>query len=148
VTTRWPAAKAAAAWIAVAALAAAAQAAAARTVQLTAGIHVITAEVADNEPARLQGLMHREGLAPNHGMLFVFERRATQCMWMRNTLIPLAVAFIDDDGTIANVEEMEPRTDASHCAKHPVRYALEMSGGWFKAHGIGAGSRINQLAQP
>jgi uncharacterized membrane protein (UPF0127 family) len=116
--------------------------------RLTAGIHVITAEVASDDPSRMQGLMFRQGLLPNHGMLFVFDDRAVHCMWMRNTLIPLSVAFIDDDGTIANIEEMAPRTDDSHCARHPVRYALEMAAGWYPQHGIQAGSKLGRLGKP
>ena len=116
--------------------------------RLTAGIHVITAEVAADDPSRMQGLMFRQGLLPNHGMLFIFDDRATHCMWMRNTLIPLSVAFIDDDGTIANIEEMAPRTDDSHCARHPVRYALEMAAGWYAQHGIRDGSKLGRLGKP
>ena len=115
------------------------------TVQLSAGIHLIHAEVADNDSARMRGLMFRTELPVNHGMLFVFDRPDLQCMWMRNTLIALAVAFVDDDGTVVNIEEMKPQTDESHCARHPVRYALEMSAQWFSRHGIAAGSRLQGI---
>jgi uncharacterized membrane protein (UPF0127 family) len=118
------------------------------TVKLTAGIHLITAEVADTEPTRVRGLMFRESLAPNHGMLFVFDEKAIHCMWMRNTLIPLSVAFIDDAGAIVNVADMAPRTETSHCAQRPVRFALEMERGWFAKRGLGAGSRIGGLPKP
>lgn len=118
------------------------------TVKLTAGIHLITAEVADTEPTRVRGLMFRESLAPNHGMLFVFDEKAIHCMWMRNTLIPLSVAFIDDSGAIVNVADMAPRTETSHCAQRPVRFALEMERGWFAKRGLGAGSRIGGLPKP
>jgi uncharacterized membrane protein (UPF0127 family) len=106
---------------------------------------VITAELADTEPTRERGLMFREALAPNHGMMFTFSEHAVHCMWMRNTLIPLSVAFIDDDGTVANIEEMKPHTDDSHCARHPVQYALEMTSGWFSSRGIGPGSKLTRL---
>ncbi len=115
------------------------------TIQLTAGIHVITAEVAANMAAAMRGLMFRERLAPNHGMIFLYAEKSTLCMWMRNTLIPLSVAFIDDDGKIVNVEDMEPRTDTSHCARKPVRYALEMERGWFEKRGLKPGSKIGGL---
>lgn len=115
------------------------------TVQLSAGIHLIHAELADDDYARTRGLMYRQGLAPNHGMLFVFDRPELQCMWMRNTLIALSVAFLDDDGTIVNIEEMKPQTDQSHCARRPVRYALEMSAQWFSRHGIVPGSRLQGI---
>jgi len=114
-------------------------------VELTAGIHLIHAELADNEGARELGLMYRDTLAPNHGMLFIFDETATHCMWMRNTWLPLSVAFIDNDGTIVNIEEMKARTDDTHCARHGVHYALEMAAGWYKAHGLSAGSVVRGL---
>lgn len=118
------------------------------TVQLSAGMHLIRAEVAANDPARQRGLMFREHLPPNGGMLFLFDEKTRQCMWMRNTLIPLSVAFLADDGSIINIEDMEPRTEISHCSKTGSRYALEMSKGWFAAKGIGPGAKIGGLPQP
>lgn len=118
------------------------------TTKLTAGIHLITAEVAATDPQRARGLMFRERLAPNHGMLFVFDSKAVQCMWMRNTLIPLSVAFIDDDGSIVNIEDMQPKTENSHCAAKPVRYALEMELGWFAKRGLKTGARLGGLPAP
>lgn len=115
------------------------------TIKLSAGIHLITAEVAASDPSRMRGLMFRESLAPNHGMLFVFDHKAIHCMWMRNTLIPLSVAFVDDDGAIVNIEDMAPRTETSHCARRPVRFALEMEKGWFAKRGIGSGARLGGL---
>jgi len=105
------------------------------TVQLTAGIHLITAEVATNDATRARGLMFRASLPANHGMLFIFENRSLHCMWMRNTLIPLSVAFID----------MQPHDERSHCAKRPVRYALEMTQGWFAQKGLGTGAKLGRL---
>jgi uncharacterized membrane protein (UPF0127 family) len=115
------------------------------TTKLTAGIHLITAEVASTDPQRARGLMFREQLAPNHGMLFVFDAKSVQCMWMRNTLIPLSVAFIEDDGSIVNIEDMQPRTETSHCAARPVRFALEMEQGWFAKRGIKSGAPLGGL---
>jgi uncharacterized membrane protein (UPF0127 family) len=114
-------------------------------VELNAGIHRIHAELADNDSARMRGLMYREALAPNQGMLFIFDETATHCMWMRNTLLPLSVAFIDNDGSIVNIEEMKARTDDTHCARRGVHYALEMAAGWYKAHGLAAGSVIKGI---
>ena len=128
-----------------AAPATAAPAAALPMVELTAGIHLIHAELADNDSARMRGLMYRESLPPNHGMLFIFDETANHCMWMRNTVLPLSVAFIDNDGTIVNIEEMKARTDDTHCARHGVHYALEMSAGWYKAHGLSSGSVIKGI---
>jgi hypothetical protein len=115
------------------------------TVQLTAGIHLITAELAVTDPARMRGLMFRRSLAANHGMLFDFEQRAIHCMWMRNTLIPLSVAFMDEQGAIVSIHDMKPQSDDSHCAARPARYALEMNVGWFEKRGIKAGAKIGGL---
>ena len=116
-----------------------------RVIPLTAGIHVIHAEVALAPGERSKGLMYRKALGPNQGMVFLFDEPAVQCMWMRNTLIPLSVAFIADDGRILNVEDMAPQTEDNHCAAKPARYALEMNKGWFSKHGITAGTRISGL---
>ena len=118
------------------------------TVKLTAGIHVITAEVAASEQARMIGLMHRERLAPNHGMLFVFDTKSPQCFWMRNTRVALTIAFIDDDGTIVQLDNMAPQTDDSHCSQKPVRYALEMEQGWVAKRGVAPGARLGGLPAP
>ena len=114
-------------------------------IELRAGLHLIQAELVNTADTRARGLMFRERLAPNHGMLFVFEAPATQCMWMRNTFIPLSVAFIDDRGRIVNIEDMAPRTETSHCSRLPVRYALEMEQGWFAQRGIGPGASLRGI---
>ncbi len=112
------------------------------TAELSAGMYRIVAEVVANPATRARGLMHRKSLASNAGMLFIFDDRAIHCMWMKNTLIPLSVAFIDERGTIVNIADMEPHSEASHCAAQPVRYALEMNRGWFAARGIQPGARL------
>jgi len=114
-------------------------------VQLNAGMHLIRAEVAADYGSRMTGLMHRATMPSNAGMLFIFDESQQQCMWMKNTLIPLSVAFIDDSGTIINVEDMAPQTEDSHCAKRPSRYALEMNRGWFAARGIKPGTRLGGI---
>ena len=116
-----------------------------RVIPLSAGIHVIRAEVAMAPAEREKGLMFRRALGANQGMVFLFDQPAVQCMWMRNTLIPLSVAFIGDDGRILNIEEMAPQSDDNHCAVRPARYALEMNKGWFARHGIVAGAPISGL---
>jgi uncharacterized membrane protein (UPF0127 family) len=113
--------------------------------RLSAGIHLIQAEVVSDSASRARGLMHRKNLPQNSGMLFVFDGHAVHCMWMKNTLIPLSVAFIDDRGTIVNIEDMAPQTLDSHCAARPVKYALEMNRGWFAARGIEPGSRLGGI---
>lgn len=114
-------------------------------VSLAAGVHLIRAELADNDLARSRGLMFRKSLAQNHGMLFVFDNAAVHCMWMKNTFVPLSVAFIDDAGTITNIEDMQPQTEESHCAAKPARYALEMEQGWFAQRGIRAGFKLRGI---
>lgn len=115
------------------------------TIELSAGIHRIQAELAHTEETRARGLMHRKSMTGNHGMLFVFPQASIQCMWMRNTLIPLAVAFIDGQGRIINVEEMRPQTEDTHCSAQVAKFALEMPAGWFKTRGFGAGTPITGL---
>jgi uncharacterized membrane protein (UPF0127 family) len=112
---------------------------------LTAGIHRISAEVADSPQSRQRGLMMRQRLGPNEGMLFVFEDAAVHCFWMKNTPLPLSIAFIDDQGTVVNVADMAPRSEDSHCPRKPIRYALEMEQGWFGQKGVGPGDRIGGL---
>jgi len=114
-------------------------------VELGAGMHVIRAEVADNFSSRMQGLMRRTSLPQNGGMLFVFDDESTHCMWMKNTLIPLSVAFLDARGAIINIADMEPHSEQSHCAARPARYALEMAQGWFAQRGIRAGAPLRGL---
>lgn len=114
-------------------------------VQLNAGMHLIRAEVAADYGSRMTGLMFRSAMPSNAGMLFIFDDLERQCMWMKNTLIPLSVAFIDEHGSVINVEEMQAQTEDSHCASRPSRYALEMNKGWFAARGIKPGSRIGGI---
>ncbi len=112
---------------------------------LNAGIHVIRAEVANNFETRARGLMYRESLGPNQGMLFIFPEEDRHCMWMKNTLIPLSVAFIDAKGQVINVAEMQPHSEQSHCAARPAIYALEMTKGWFSGKGVRPGTMIQGL---
>jgi uncharacterized membrane protein (UPF0127 family) len=116
-------------------------------VTLTAGMYLIKAEVAANAADREQGLMFRKGLGSNEGMLFVFDESAGHCFWMKNTPLPLSIAFIDDDGVVSDIDEMAPETTNNHCPTRPGRYALEMSQGWFTAKGIRPGTRIGGLPQ-
>ncbi len=115
------------------------------TVQLSAGMHLVRAEVAADFATRARGLMHRESLGANTGMLFVFEQPEIQCMWMKNTLIPLSVAFLDERGAIINIADMEPHSERTHCAARPASYALEMNRGWFAVRGIKPGMRLGGI---
>lgn len=105
----------------------------------------LVAEIASTPAQRTTGLMHRFSLQPDHGMLFVFERAEPQGFWMRNTFIPLSIAFIAGDGRIVNIEDMVPQSESTHWSHGPVLYALEMRQGWFAKRGIRAGDRVDGL---
>jgi len=110
--------------------------------ELSAGFYRIEAEVAANQADRMQGLMQRRSMPANQGMLFVFPQADRHCMWMRNTLLPLSVAFLDEQGRVLNIEDMKPQTDNSHCAAAPARFALEMNVGWFSSKRLKAGQQV------
>ena len=112
------------------------------TVPLTIGTHKLVAEVVTTVEQRATGLMNRFSLKPDHGMLFVFGRPAPQGFWMKNTYIPLSIAFLDADGRILNIEDMRPQTEETHWSKGPALYALEMKKGWFAERGIGPGAVV------
>ena len=116
--------------------------------QVRVGNQALKVELAISEPQRMQGLMYREKLGANDGMLFVFDAPEYQSMWMKNTLVPLSVAFIAPDGTILNVEDMEPQTEIPHISAGPALYALEMNKGWFAAHGLKPGDKATGLPKP
>jgi uncharacterized membrane protein (UPF0127 family) len=115
------------------------------TTVLTIGGHKLTAEVVVTPEQRAVGLMNRFSLRPDHGMLFVFERAEPQGFWMRNTFIPLSIAFVADNGRIVNIEDMKPQTEDTHWSKGPARFAIEMKKGWFAERGIGPGAVVSGL---
>ena len=108
----------------------------------SAGMHLIDVQVAATDMQRSVGLMFRREMAQTEGMLFVFERPAKQCFWMKNTVLPLTAAFVADDGTIVNLADMKPQTTDSHCSAAPVRYVLEMNQGWFAKKGVQSGFKL------
>lgn len=112
------------------------------TVDLRAGMHTIKAELAVTPEQQMTGMMFRKEMNGNEGMLFVAEDKSARCFWMRNTLIPLTIAFIGDDGTIVNLADMKPFDEASHCSAKPVRLVLEMNQGWFAKRGIKPGFKL------
>jgi uncharacterized membrane protein (UPF0127 family) len=112
------------------------------TVQIQAGMHNIRAQVAIEPQQRSTGLMFRREMPQHEGMLFVFETPFRQCFWMMNTLLPLSIAFIADDGTVVDLQDMQPGDLNSHCSSKPVRYALEMNQGWFAKRGIKPGYKL------
>lgn len=110
---------------------------------LSAGIHQIDTQLAVTPEQQEIGLMFRRDMPQHEGMLFVFENPSRLCFWMKNTLLPLTAAFIADDGTIVNLEDMKPQTTDSHCATKPVRFVLEMNQGWFAKKGLKPGAKIS-----
>jgi hypothetical protein len=115
------------------------------TSQIRIGPHALKVEVAASDPQRTQGLMHRKALGKNDGMLFVFDQLEYHSMWMKNTLLPLSVAFVDDKGEILNILDMEPQTLDTHMAAGPARYAIETNKGWFAEKKIKAGDKVTGL---
>jgi len=107
--------------------------------------HSIRAEVANSEEDRRMGLMFRKSLAENQGMLFIYEKEGRYAMWMKNTNVALSVAFIDKNGAILNIEDMEPQTEDSHGSKGVAKFSLEMNQGWFKKRGIKKGDHVAGL---
>ena len=112
------------------------------TIRLSSGMHVLQVQVAQTPEQQQIGLMFRKTMGTNEGMLFIFDEPRQQCFWMKNTLLPLSVAFIDDSGVVANIDDMKPQTLDSHCSTKPVRYVLEMNVGWYDKRGIKAGSKF------
>ena len=111
-------------------------------VKLSAGMYQIDAQVAQTPEQRQIGLMFRKEMPQTEGMIFVFEQPATQCFWMKNTLLPLTAAFVADDGHIVNLADMKPLTEESHCSEEPVRFVLEMNQGWFAKKNIKKGTKL------
>lgn len=111
-------------------------------ISLALGSGTLEVEVASDQSQRAQGLMHRTSLATNQGMLFVYPAPAYFCMWMKNTLVPLSVAFIDAQGRVINMAEMMPQTETNHCTERHATYALEVNRGWFTKHGVQSGTQI------
>jgi uncharacterized protein len=115
------------------------------TISLKVGGQAIHADIANTEATRQIGLMYRKKMGPQEGMLFVFPEIGYHAMWMRNTLIPLSVAYMDERGVILSIHEMQPLSDAPHQSSGPARFALEMNAGWFAAHKIKAGDAVKGL---
>ena len=107
------------------------------------GRHVVAVELARTDAEKARGLMHRTALAPDAGMLFLFDESSDHAFWMKNTLIPLDMLFIADDGRIVGVvARAVPGDLTARSAGGPSRFVLEVNGGWAEAHGVGAGDRV------
>jgi hypothetical protein len=112
------------------------------TITITAGMYNIRAEVARTPLQTQTGMMFRREMAQQEGMLFVFDGLERRCFWMKNTLLPLSIAFIADDGRVVSLADMQPQSEESHCSAEPVRFALEMNQGWFAKRGIKPGFKL------
>jgi uncharacterized membrane protein (UPF0127 family) len=105
--------------------------------------HTLAAELATMPEARVCGLSHRVKLPENHGMLFIYPTIGLRTFWMKDTHIPLSIAFLDDSGLILSIHPMAPmQTDERYRSLQPVRYALEVNQGWFAEHGISVGDMV------
>ena len=113
--------------------------------KIQVGAYPVSAEVAQTPDQRSLGLMFRFSLPADHGMLFVFPEPQPLGFWMRNTYIPLSIAFIDAEGRIVNVEDMAPHDESSHPSRGPALYALEMRKGWFAERNLGPGTPVTGL---
>jgi uncharacterized membrane protein (UPF0127 family) len=109
----------------------------------------IRAEVAQTEEEKARGLMFRKSLRQNEGMLFVYDGQEILTFWMKNTPLPLSIAFLDQGGKIVDIQDMEPFSLRTHVSSFPAKYALEMNKGWFRRKGVGPGDiiRIPALAR-
>jgi hypothetical protein len=116
-----------------------------KTSQVKVAGHPLKVELAIEEPQRLQGLMYRKALGKEDGMLFIFDEPGYHSIWMKNTLIPLSVAFVDKDGVILNIVDMEPQTLDSHMAAGPAVYAIETNRGWYADKKVKAGDKVTGL---
>ena len=110
--------------------------------------HALRVEVAATIEQRMKGLMFREKLGADDGMLFVFDEPGYHAMWMKNTPLPLSVAFVDGAGAILNILDMEPHTLDQHAAAGPAAYAIETNKGWFAKRRIKAGDKVTGLPKP
>lgn len=113
------------------------------TIDASGGEEVeVSVEVAETDAERQRGLMERTELAEERGMLFVFEEEQELSFWMRNTLIPLSIAYVDSDGRIVDIQDMEPLDESGHPSAEPAQYALEVNQGFFEERGVEVGDRV------
>ncbi len=102
----------------------------------------LSVEIADTPLKRSIGLMYRKELPADAGMLFVFPESANRSFWMKDTHIPLSIAYINEDGVITNIENMDPFSLDSISSKDACKYALETNRGWFNSHDIKPGCKV------
>jgi len=102
----------------------------------------VQVEIADTPEERQTGLMGRSALAENAGMLFVFDQEQILSFWMKDTLIPLSIAYIDAEGRIVDIQDMQPLDETSHPSAEPAQYALEVNQGFFEGRGVMVGDMV------
>jgi uncharacterized membrane protein (UPF0127 family) len=119
-----------------------------KTGSVKVAAHPLKVELAVSDDERSRGLMFRKSLGKEEGMLFVFDELGYHSMWMKDTLIPLSVAFIDGEGKIINILDMEPQTLDTHSAAGPARYAIETNKGWFEEKKVKPGDKVTGLPKP
>lgn len=115
------------------------------TIDASGGEEVeVRVEIADEPDEQAQGLMNRTALGEDRGMLFVFDSEETRSFWMRNTLIPLSIAYIDSEGRIVDIQKMEPLDDEppQYVSAEPAQYALEVNQGFFEERGVEVGDPV------
>ncbi len=117
------------------------------TAKLTIDGHPLTAELAITHADRQQGLMHRDSMPTDHGMLFVYADHKVRGFWMKDTRLPLSIAFADEQGVIVKIDEMRPFDTERTSSLYPAKYALEMNAGWFAAKGIEKGDKIEGIPE-
>lgn len=118
------------------------------TTTITVGEHKMLVEVADNGENRNRGLMNRDRLPADEGMLFVYPDEKPRSFWMKNVRFPLSIAFAKQDGTIVSISDMAPMTTRSTPSGAPAMYALEVNEGWFRENGVSVGDKLGKLPGP
>jgi len=118
------------------------------TITLSVGDTTWPVEIADDRAEREHGLMYRDGLAEDHGMVFVYPDQRLRAFWMKNTRIPLSIAFLDGQGRVVSISDMAPFDLSTTPSGRPAMYAVEMSAGWFAAHGVAVGAKVEGLPPP
>jgi uncharacterized membrane protein (UPF0127 family) len=111
-------------------------------VKIEIGTKKLIAEIAETDEEQSEGLMNRQALGKDNGMLFIFEEDSTPCFWMKDTQIPLSIAFISKTNTIVKIVDMQPLSLTEHCSGQPVVLALEVNKGWFEQNNIKVGDKI------
>lgn len=109
------------------------------------GAHIVQVEVASTPASRQRGLKGRADLLDGHGMLFVFDATDVHCFWMKDTPLPLSIAFVSAQGQIVSIADMQPYSETAHCPSEPVRYALEVPQGWLAKIGVRSGDQVSPL---